>query len=662
MALLRRFHKSTMADCGHLKFLRRLRGNRRTVNSRFHVPLAIASALVCCVAAPIAAAAEDRAALVIGNSAYLHTSKLENPGNDATDVANALRSLSFKVIEAHDLDKAGMDRAIREFAEALSGAKVGLFYYAGHGIQVGGQNYLVPTDAALSTASALDFEMVRLDLIHRTMESASSTNIIFLDACRDNPLSRNLARALGTRSTSVGRGLAAVESGEGTLISFSTQPGSVALDGDGRNSPFAAALVKHVSATGDDLSSVLINVRNDVMEATSRRQVPWEHSAMTARFYFVPPSAAGAARDLESIAAVPPAAQTPTSQTYEQQAELAFWNAVKDSGNPLIIKTYLDRFPNGTFAGLAKAMTDKLAEEEVQKSAAKREAELARAEAARKAAEAISDATRNRDVAKQSEVMLKSKDEAMKAADRDLAAAEKAAQDAREAALRAKAERDAAAAGGSSPRETGSTAVASMAAGPSPASLPSGGGDPTTLTVRLQSHLKRVGCDPGDIDGNWGTKARAALRSFAENAKLALPVDAPTEAAFTAVASKQERVCSLSCDDDEVLSDGECVRKSKSRSRSAGNSNSDDDEPRSKRRTASSDSGSERRTSNSSRSRSVSSGNSSSTARTRRGGSQYSSSDAAVGALILGAAIGLSIGKGSRSGRSRSSSNGTSGR
>ena len=631
---------------------------RRRGQQRQKIAVAAFGVWLAMISSFASAIADDRAALVIGNSAYIHTSKLENPGNDAADVANSLRSLGFKVIEAHDLDKAGMDRAIREFADALSTAKVGLFYYAGHGIQVDGQNYLVPTDAALSTASALDFEMVRLDLVHRTMESAVSTNIIILDACRDNPLSRNLARALGTRSTSIGRGLAAVESGEGTLISFSTQPGSVALDGEGRNSPFAAALIKHASKPGDDLSSVLINVRNDVMEATARRQVPWEHSAMTAHFYFVPGSAV--VRDAQQSAVPNPGSVPPSSQTYEQQAELAFWNAVKDSGNPLIIKTYLDRFPQGTFAGLAKAMTDKLAEEEVQKASAKREVELARAETARKAAEAISDATRNQDVAKQSEVMLKTKDEAMKAAERDLAAAEKAAQDARIAAQRAKAERDAMVVAGSSSSETGRTAVAALPSMPTIPVATSSAADPSTLTVRLQMQLKRVGCDPGDIDGNWGSKARSALTEFAQNAKLVLPVDEPTEAAFTAVLSKAAKVCSLSCDSDEVIADGECMKKD-AKSRSASDGGSGRNEHRSKKRSVNSDEDDDRKTGRSSKTRQSSSG-SSGTSRTRRSSSQYSNSDAAVGALILGTAIGLSLGKSKRGGRQNGSSNASNGR
>ena len=282
--------------------------------------------------------AQKRVALVLGNSAYAHTPQLTNPGNDANDLADVLMKLGFEVIQGRDLDKAGMEGAIRRFADALSDAQMGLFYYAGHGLQVNGQNYLVPIDAQLNSNSALDFEMIRLDVVQRSMERSTATNIIILDACRDNPLARNLARTLGTRSSSIGRGLAAMESGEGTLISFSTQPGNVALDGVGRNSPFAAALVRHLATPGEDLPTILISVRNDVMMATDRRQVPWEHSALTAKIYFTPPK--------------------PTGATHEQYVELTFWNAVKDSRNATVLRTYLDRYPKGEFAPVAARLIE----------------------------------------------------------------------------------------------------------------------------------------------------------------------------------------------------------------------------------------------------------------------------------------------------------------
>jgi uncharacterized caspase-like protein len=222
--------------------------------------LRAAVAFVMCVLLSSAALAERRVALVIGNSAYQHTPELANPRNDATDMAAALKELGFQVIEGFNLDKAAFDRKVRDFADVLSGAKVGVFFYAGHGLQVAGANYLVPVDAKLSTAAALDWEMVRLDLVQRTMERETETNVLFLDACRDNPLARNLARAMGTRSAEIGRGLAATESGVGTLISFSTQPGNVALDGTGRNSPFAGVLAKRIASSADDLSGLLIDV------------------------------------------------------------------------------------------------------------------------------------------------------------------------------------------------------------------------------------------------------------------------------------------------------------------------------------------------------------------------------------------------------------------
>jgi uncharacterized caspase-like protein len=318
---------------------------------RFAIVLALAVTLAALTGAPGAAEAQGRVALVIGNSAYRHAAPLPNPRNDAADVAAELRKLNFKVIDGADLDKAAFDRKVAEFAGALRGASVGLFFYAGHGLQVGGQNYLVPVDAQADTAAALDFQMVRLDLVQRTMEREAQTNILFLDACRDNPLARNLARTMGTRSTDVGRGLAAAESGVGTLISFSTQPGNVALDGDGRNSPYAGALVRQLSAAGDDLSAILIAVRNDVMTVTQRRQVPWEHSALTGRFYF---AAAPQARQQ-----TPAAPSAPAAPPEPSEAERA-WNLAKDTTNIALLESFIARYKGTFHADLAKARIEEL--------------------------------------------------------------------------------------------------------------------------------------------------------------------------------------------------------------------------------------------------------------------------------------------------------------
>lgn len=275
--------------------------------------------------------AEKRVALVVGNATYRHAPELANPQNDSADMAALLSKFDFVVLEAHDLDKAGLERSIQDFAAALAGADVGLFYYSGHGIQIGGQNYIVPIDAQLDTAASVDFELVRLDIVHRAMEREARVNIIFLDACRNNPLMRNLSSAMGTRSAGIGRGLSPVEAGVGTLISYSTQPGNIALDGKGRNSPFSAALVRHLSGPNTELSSVLIEVRNDVRADTQGQQVPWEHSSLTSRFYFAPPRAQA-----------------------EQEAELRAWQAARDSNDPEVIRGFLQRYPQGMFAVVAQ--------------------------------------------------------------------------------------------------------------------------------------------------------------------------------------------------------------------------------------------------------------------------------------------------------------------
>ena len=194
----------------------------------------------------LTAHAGGRVALVIGMSGYRHAPALKNPANDAKDMSTALRELGFAVTEAADLDKRSLDEAVRTFAHRIAGADAALVFFGGHGLQVAGQNYLLPIDAKLESERDLDFETVRLEFILRQMESGrdGKVSIVMIDACRDNPLARNLARSMGVRSEAFPRGLAPVQSGAGMFVAFSTQPGNVAYDGQGRNSPFAAALLR----------------------------------------------------------------------------------------------------------------------------------------------------------------------------------------------------------------------------------------------------------------------------------------------------------------------------------------------------------------------------------------------------------------------------------
>jgi len=271
--------------------------------------------LLAFLAAP--AHASDRVALVIGNGNYANAGVLPNPVNDAQAVASALRDVGFDVALGRDLDRSAMERQLRDFLRKAATAKVALLFYAGHGLQVDGRNYLVPVDAKVEGASDLGFETVELDKILGSLEDPARATIVILDACRDNPLSRSIAAR--SRSTSVGAGLAAYSTlGTGTLIAFATAPGKVALDGTGKNSPFTQGLVKHLRTPGLEVRAMLTRVRADVMAATSNKQLPWDNSSLMGEVYLAGP-AQGQPQGIVAIAppvtqpqpAPPPAASPP---------------------------------------------------------------------------------------------------------------------------------------------------------------------------------------------------------------------------------------------------------------------------------------------------------------------------------------------------------------
>lgn len=237
--------------------------------------------LLTCLLFASPAVAEKRVALVVGNSAYRHAAALPNPVNDAKAVGEAFRRLGFDVEVATDLDKAGMDGALRRFGDRLEGADAGAFFYAGHGVQVNGVNYLLPIDARLLNERALSFEVVNIQTVLAQMEAAKRVNLVFLDACRDNPLGRNLA---SSGRSAVGRGLARIDAATGTLISYATKEGEIAADGSGRNSPYTTALLKHMETPGLDVGLMLRRVRADVLRATNDRQAPWEYGSLLGEF------------------------------------------------------------------------------------------------------------------------------------------------------------------------------------------------------------------------------------------------------------------------------------------------------------------------------------------------------------------------------------------
>jgi len=325
------------------------------------------------------ARAQKRVALVIGNSAYRHVPQLANPINDAGDMTEKLRGMGFEVVSGHDLDMDGVRDTIRDFVSRLDGADIALFYYAGHGLQVNGENYLAPVDAKLSSAIDLDFETVPISLVMSAMERSAKVNLFFFDACRDNPLVDNLARSMGTRSGSVGRGLAKLGTGIGSLIAFATQPGNVALDGKERNSPFTAALLRHLGTPGQDITRDLVKVRRDVLAATDGRQVPWDNSSLTSEVVLVsapvekPDEVIGkaAASDVDTAGAA----------EADNSVELAYWDTIKSAEDKEYFTLYLQQYPKGAFASLARMKIATIERRAAEAAALKaEEAEKAQAE------------------------------------------------------------------------------------------------------------------------------------------------------------------------------------------------------------------------------------------------------------------------------------------
>jgi uncharacterized caspase-like protein len=219
---------------------------------------------------------ERRVALVVGNFGYDHVPRLANPGNDATLIATTLRQLGFTLVgngAQENIDKPHFDKLVQDFGRAIQGADVALFYYAGHGMQVDGNNWLVPTDANPSRPQDLEFQMVNADLVLKQMDGAGTRlNLVILDACRNNPFS-----VLGTRA--VQSGLAQMRAPEGTMISFATQPGNVAADGSGANGPYATALAESMRQPGLDIFRVFNRVGLTVKHSTDGVQLPWVSSS-----------------------------------------------------------------------------------------------------------------------------------------------------------------------------------------------------------------------------------------------------------------------------------------------------------------------------------------------------------------------------------------------
>lgn len=499
------------------------------------------------VASVDAVKAEKRVALVIGNASY-KSSPLRNPINDATLMARTLEDAGFEVSLLTDVSHQSMKLAMVRFGRKLrSSDTVGLFYYAGHGVQVRGDNYLIPVDAEIEDESEIGVFAINVNEYLQTMERASSRiNIVILDACRDNPFARSF------RSQT--RGLARVDAPRGTYIAYATGPGQVALDGNSGNSPYTVALVDAINTPELTLEETFKQARRDVLSKTDERQTPWETSSITGRFYF------------KRETSIP-----------QISADEAAWNLVKDSGNTAFIKAYLSKYPEGKFSGSAQARLAGLAETKKI-----RNEDPEKLPAAEKHSAPDTKHEGNAGNKEVGEVSAKRSDSADIAASRAKSAesAWRIIQNtSSKAVLRAFITEfpDSLYSTFASARLTElSKSQKLVVARADPVQIPDVSESAVTdldvtidrdidgrdLITLVQTELNRIGCPAGRPDGDWGRKSKAALKSYVQHGQHQLASLAPSRELLLRLRQEKTRICPVICSPRETAVNGQCAAKS----------------------------------------------------------------------------------------------------
>jgi uncharacterized caspase-like protein len=552
-----------------------------------------------------AALAEKRVALVIGNSAYRNVARLTNPSNDAAVMAETFKKANFDSVDSRsDLTATDMRRALRDFGDKARDADIAVVYYAGHGIEVDGTNYLIPVDALLERDTDVFDEAFPLDRILVAVEPAKQLRLVILDACRDNPFAKTMKRTIGSRS--VGRGLAKVEpSNPNTMIAFAAKAGFTASDGD-NNSPFAKALTQHLTRPGLDLRKAFGFVRDDVLKATGNKQEPFVYGSL-------------GGNDLALVPAVPAVASSSTAPADANYAIRRDYELAAQVGTLEAWDFFLSAYTEGFYAKLATAQRNKLLAEEARVAATEkvrsaadeqqrlaaegaRAAEQSKAAAATKAAEEarvqaekkkaledakVAEAERVKAIAQarateDARILAdkKAAEEAkMAEAERAKAAAlAKSAEDARIQAEKKKAEdarvADAKAAAASAKTAADAKAKASGAddnkpIGPvaaleppdqdSDATARKNLAAPADIPRLLQVELRRVGCNTGAIDGSWNASAQRAMSLFNRNAGTKLDVKVASIDALDIVRGKTARICPLICEHGFKADGDKCV-------------------------------------------------------------------------------------------------------
>lgn len=462
------------------------------------------------------ALASTRIALVIGNSNYEHVARLSNPANDARAVAETLRSGGFDVVESqNDLRIGAMRRTLRDFADKARTADIAVIYYAGHGIEVEGSNYLIPVDAVLERDTDVYDEALSLDRILIAVEPAKQLRLVILDACRDNPFSKRMKHA-STRS--IGRGLAKIEpTSPNTLIAYAAKAGSTALDGDGGNSPFTTALIRHITTPGLDIRKAFGFVRDDVLKVTNNRQEPYVYGSLGGEDVSLLPAKPA------SIATAPK--QSDSRADIRRDYELALELGTRDGWN-----AFLTQYPAGFYANLAKGQINKIDADSAQRAATEnaRRAQEDRARLAQDGAKKA-EQTKAAAVAKAAEEARLLADQKKQEAEAKVVVAEKERQS---------KEAQTSAASSSIPNQQTPQKVASLPSTSEADSSPS-----TDVVRQVQTELRRVGCYSGTQDGDWNKATRSALQQFNRRSKSNFDTTRPSSQLVDALKGHKDRVC-----------------------------------------------------------------------------------------------------------------------
>ncbi|MDE5443834.1 caspase family protein [Bradyrhizobium sp. CSA207] len=471
--------------------------------------------------------AGKRVALVIANSAYQHAPSLTNPVNDGSVMARTLKEAGFDVVDSrHDLSALDTRRVLRDFADATRDADIAVVYYAGHGIEVEGLNYLIPVDARLERDTDVYDEALSLDRVLVAVEPAKQLRLVILDACRDNPFGKTMKRTVAARA--IGRGLAQVEpTSPNTLIAYSAKAGFTAQDGDGANSPFTVALSKHLTTPGLDVRRAFGFVRDEVLKSTANKQEPFVYGSLGGDDVPLVPVKVTAA------AAAAPNPQADIRRDYELALQV---------GNRPAWDAFLAQHPDGFYASLAKLQVEKIG------------AEQAHVAAIDKAKQAEAERDRLAALGAQKDAQAKAAADA-KAAEQAQLAAQKAKEQAQQQAAAAEQQRVnlAAATPNAAPASTASsagTAVASLTPAVAAADL----------NRSVQTELGRVGCFSGTADGNWTTSSQRSLSQFNRYAGTKLDVKMASTDALDTVKAKPSRVCPLVCEHGFKADGDKCTK------------------------------------------------------------------------------------------------------